>query len=173
MSKKTLYVCVVCTLVSSFAIGEEITRPHLMAAAKLGNVRLFHKDNNFVVEQDGEEKDIQPCFVSSELRNISPELLSQFLLADNYLKLGELNNSDGSVDYKLDACSRLKGGGPWFGGIVFIGGSIATVGATVGAVIIATPGGPAAMGAAGVATAYSGMAVTAKATVAATAAPTP
>ena len=169
MSYKTLYACIACTLVSVCANADEITRPHLMAAAKLGNVRLFHQDNNFVVERDGEQKDIQPCFVSTDIRNISPEFLSKFIAADNYLKLSELKRTDDSVDYKLDACNRLRGGGPWLGGLTFIGGSLATIGAATGALVTGGPAGPALA----VAAIYGGMAATAKATMVVTALPTP
>ncbi len=117
MNNKSLYVRIVGLAVSSFgnyslAIGMEIKRPSLMAAAKLGNIRLFHKDNKFVVERDGKEKNIQPCFVSPTLRNANSDLLSKFLVADGYLRLNELKDANGSIDYKLDACGRLNGGGP-------------------------------------------------------------
>ncbi|TET06483.1 hypothetical protein E3J79_01840 [Candidatus Dependentiae bacterium] len=111
MSYKTLYVCIVGLAVSSLAIGMEIKRPSLMAAAKLGNIRVFHKDNKFVVERDGKEKNIQPCFVSPIIRNANSDLLSKFLVADGYLRLNELKGANGSIDYKLDACGRLNGGG--------------------------------------------------------------
>jgi len=177
MSYKTLYVCIVGLAVSScglstFAVGMEIERPSLMAAAKLGNIRVFHKDNKFVVERDGKEKNIQPCFVSPIIRNANSDLLRKFLGA-GYLRLNELKGANGSIDYKLDACGRLNGGGPWFGFVVALGGTLATAAATVGVAIAAAPGGPVAVGAAAYGTAVGGMALTAKAALAAAAAPTP
>jgi len=178
MSYKTLYVCIACTLLSTCIKADdyrrdEITGSGVMIPEKLGNVRLFHQDNNFVVERDGKQKDIQSCFVSTDIRNISPELLSKFIAADNYLKLSELENTDGSVDYKLDVCNRLRGGGPVLGAFTFLGGAIATGLTATGVLIVTLPvSGPGAAVAAA-ATAKAGMVATAYATVVATGTPAP
>jgi len=140
MSYKALYICIACSLVSGYSRADELS--DVKMPATMQNARLFHSENGFTVVQDGNEKNIQSCFVSPDIRNISPELLGKFIAADNYLKLSELNNVNGSVDYKLDACSRLRGGGltgAWLGAIAgkavvhFVGhGAILLAGACTG-----------------------------------------
>jgi len=177
MSYKTLYACIVGLAVSScglstFAVGMEIKRPSLMAAAKLGNIRLFHNDDKFIVEHDGIRRIIPSYWVDKSLRGVKQENLKKFLGA-GYLHLKELQGQNGAVDYKLDACGRLNGGGPVLGFFVAVGGCVATAAATAGAAVVAAPGGPFAVTAAAYGTAVTGMALTAKATIAAGAAPTP
>ncbi len=177
MSCKTLYVCIVGLAVSScglstFAMAMEIKRPSLMAAAKLGNIKLFHKDNKFVVERDGKEKNIQSYWVSPILRGANPDHLRTFL-NNGYVRLNELKDANGSIDYKLDAYGRLNGGGPILGFFTAVGGTVATGVAATGVFIALVPTNPAAAIFAGAAVAKGGMALTVAATVAATAAPTP
>jgi len=173
MNTKRLCIGVMSLFVIFSLSGMEIERPSLMAAARLGNVRLFHKGTGFVVERDSKENNIQSCYISPILRNASRDRLSKFLAAYGYLRLNELKAQNGTVDYNLDACGRIKGGGPWLGAIVALGGTLATAAATVGAAVVAIPGGPVAMTAAACGTVTAGMALTAKATIAVSVSPTP
>ena len=174
MNYKTLHVCIVGLAVSSLAIGMEIKRPSLMAASKLGNIRLFHKDNGFVVERDGEKKNIQSCWVSPIIRGTSPDRLRKFLVADGYLRLNELKDANGSIDYKLDACGRLNGGGFVLAAVgtfsVAVAGAVATCGAAAGGFVV---GGPAGAVAAAGATAIAAKAAIVYTAIALTATPTP
>jgi len=145
MSYKTVYACLLFSLVFGYSRADEISDVKMPSTMK--NAQLFHSEDGFTVVHDGNEKDIKPCFVSTELRKISPDLLGKFIAADNYLKVSKLTDADGNtVDYKLDACNRLRGGGPIAGfigywgtkticyGTILAGAGAATAGAA-GAVI--------------------------------------
>ena len=158
MSYKTLYICIACSLVSGYSKADELS--DVKMPSTMQNARLFHSENGFTVVQDGNEKDIQPCFVSPELRKISPELLGKFIAADNYLKLSELKRTDGSVDYKLNASNRLRGGGPvagfigyWGTKTICYGTMLAAAGGAEGAAIATA----AAVSAGGVAAVVTGI----------------
>ncbi len=151
--------------------GMEVARTETFKPSNCAGMRLLHENRRFYTEMNGIKQQIQPAFVDKKIRNIDSNLLSKMTTAGCYLKL---NRFDGTKpEYSLNLATRGPGGGPWLGAITFLTGTAITTAATVGVVASCLAHGNvpgAAFG--GVTCAQSGMALTAKATVAATA-PTP
>ena len=68
-------------LITIFALNNcsaklvEINNFNTMASSKLGDIKLHHDKHGFCVEQDGELRDVQNCFVDKKIRNLTPEEL--------------------------------------------------------------------------------------------------
>lgn len=171
MNTKILYLPIVSLVVFS-ANCIEIGKSSLMVPSRLGTLKVFHENNKFSVERNGTKEEVRSDNVSPMLRKVSRDQLCKFLALDGYIKVRGLSDQSGTTEYALDDFGRIRGGGPWLGGITFIAGSLATAAAAAGAAAAALPSGPGAFIAA-VATVQTGMAATAYATLCATAAPTP
>lgn len=70
-------------LVGLFAFGPleaiQLGKSDVFIPSKLGNVKLFHNQDGFYVEKDGDICSVQNCFVDKAIRNISTKQLMLFL----------------------------------------------------------------------------------------------
>lgn len=79
MFKRTLSCLVITFLIASALKSREIDKSNLFIPEKLGQIRVFHDKNGFVILKDGEYFEVQNCFVDKEVRNISDKQLGYFL----------------------------------------------------------------------------------------------
>lgn len=80
----------------------------------IGPLKVHHEGDRFSVETpEGDIREVQPAFLSKELRGISTDKLAKMVTAGAHL--GVKKSSDGN--YSIDLNERLKGGGA-FGAFV-------------------------------------------------------
>ena len=88
----------------------------LVSFSCLGMVRQVIRDENgFRVFDGQQEHTVQPCFVDSLLKRMSPEQIQRFVEHGNHIRAIRL--SDG--EYRLQAMVPVKGGGPISGVIAY------------------------------------------------------
>ena len=119
---------------------------NLIASHALGKVKLFHKDNQFLVEHNEQIRRVHSYDVEPALRKMTPAQLAAFQKI-GYIQLKKLSNGE----FKLNANVRGLGGGiggaafgVWLGKAVVYGVSYGVLGAA-GAVATVV-GGPAGAG---------------------------
>lgn len=131
---------------------------------------IMRDDAGFKVLDKGQWNQVKSHHVEPALLKMSPELLHEYFAAGCRIRACRCTNGD----YVLRSFVPGKGGGPFFGAITAVVGTVATGVATVGVgLAVAVKVGPKAGAAAAVATAHAGMAATIYATGTVTAAPTP
>ncbi|MFW6121479.1 MAG: hypothetical protein ACOC80_11350 [Petrotogales bacterium] len=134
-------------------------------------LKLIHENKQFFTDIDGNKRKIEPAFIDKRLRNIDTNTLKKAIAANCYLKLNKLDESRSEFALKLR--ERAPGGGPWFGALTAITGTLATAAAATGTFIVLLPTNPAGATLGAAACAKGGMSATAYATMYATSAPTP
>lgn len=122
----------------------QLSRHHAYIPERLGEIGISYHDN-FIIHKDGEDIPVKKMWVDKKLHNLSKEKLALYLANNNYLDVNQL--SDGQ--YRINAKSRIKGGGPasaYWGycatkafiyGLGAIGAGTALVGAAVTAPALA------------------------------------
>lgn len=143
----------------------EVTKNGLFIPKKLGDVKVFHENDNFYIGSHGTYEKVQRYNLDKELREMRQDQLIKFLGA-GYLAINQSDNGEYSIKAKV----RGLGGGPvtasvlyWLTKSVCYGGAAVAVGtatvATGGAVATALGGGAVVTAATGGAVAATGVVV--------------
>lgn len=89
MLKKTIrYFLLVGLLFAGSLKAVQLEKTDLFVPSRLGNVKVFHNQDGFHIEKDGEIHSVQNCFVDKEIRNLSQKQLMWFL---GKIKIVEVN----------------------------------------------------------------------------------
>ncbi|HML18972.1 MAG TPA: hypothetical protein PKD74_00130, partial [Candidatus Dependentiae bacterium] len=102
----------------------------LVSFSCLGMVRQVIRDENgFRVFDGQQEHTVQPYFVDSLLKRMSPEQIQRFVERGNRIRAIRL--SDG--EYRLQAMVPVKGGGPILAGLFYSGTKAVCYGSAIAA----------------------------------------
>jgi len=148
ISKIFLLACLFVGHGSVDAKTIEIQESSILSPSFLGEVKVFHDEDGFSVEQNGETFFVEKCWTDSSLQDISSEDLEEYLTSGKIF-VNQMEDGEFSLRTKL----LLKGGGAggatfgfWLGRAV-VYGTVAVV-STVAVVVAAPVVGTVAAGAA-------------------------
>lgn len=80
MLKKSIRSLLLVSLLLAGSLkAVQLEKTDLFVPSRLGDVKVFHNQDGFHVEKDGEIYRVRNCFVDEEIRNISSKKLMQFI----------------------------------------------------------------------------------------------
>jgi len=148
MRKIFLLACLFVAHSSVDAKTIEIQETSVLSPSSLGEIKVFHDEDGFSVEQDGEMFFVEKCWIDSSLQDISSEELEEYLTSGKIF-VNQMEDGEFSLRTRL----FLKGGGAggatfgfWLGRAIVYG--TVAVASTVATVVAAPVVGTVAAGAA-------------------------